>query len=365
MFHLGRGLTKKQKEALYKKEKARSKAPPWNGPAPSFRVKFDPFHKQPSWLLLPQDGLNFFQRSILDVPPTTPFSAIYLKSVSFEKEYPQDSFNYALVLTKDPYTEINTSIFRAYSKNQKLRWNLKRIFLTWKKKKLTVVNEQDIVTQEPPVKPVKIISWQSKTINLFEASTLLKDSTIRLLHHDMLILEPQMPRNPYTNTNLTYAQCLCIHQQFRKAGLTNWLWEAFAESSFNLKILENRFVTPMKLKILDQIIEDKDSPHTHEFIMDFILGEYSHHGVLYPPSERMILKTLRTAWNSDHCQEWITLCKRFWRCQIANLDGAAIHAKSYHLLIRRRLGWASTEPIVVTPTDDVTATALILMALNL
>jgi len=364
MFHLGRGLTKRQKEALYKKERNKSKVSPWEGPAPSFRVKFDPFHKHSSWLLLPQDELNFFQKTILDVPPTMRMSLIYKKSISFEEEYPEDSYKYALTATKDPHTEMATSVREAYSKNQKLRWNFKRILVSWKKNNLTVVNENDILTQDPPVKPVKIISWQSKTINLFEASTLLKDSTIRLLHHDMLILEPQMPRNPYTNTNLTYAQCLYAHQQFRKAGLTNWIWDAFAECSFNLKALENRFVTPMKLKILDQIMGDVSSPHTHEFVMDFILGEYSHHGILYPPSERMVLKTLRTAWTSDYCQEWIALCKRFWRCQITSVDEAAIHAKSY-LLIKRKIGWATTEPVVVTTNDDVAATALILLALNI
>ena len=364
MFHPGRGLTKKQKEALYRKERNKSKAPPWKGAAPRFRFKFDPYKKHASWLLLPHNDLNFFQKSILDVPPTTRMALIYDKSISFEEEYPEESYKYALTATKDPHTEINTSVREAYSKNQKLRWNFKRIAVAWKKKRLSFANEDDILTQEPPVKPVKIVSWQSKKVHIFEASTLLKDSTIRLLHHDMLILEPQMPRNPYTNTNLTYAQCLYAHQQFRKAGLTNWIWEAFAESSFNLKALENRFVTPMKLKILDQIMADVSSPYTHEFVMDFILGEYSHHGVLYPPSERMILKTLRTAWNSDYCQEWINLCKRFWRCQITSVDETAIHTKSY-ILTRRKIGWATTEPVVVTTNDDVAATALILLALNI
>ena len=167
MFHPGRGLTKKQKEALYRKERNKSKAPPWKGAAPRFRFKFDPYKKHASWLLLPHNDLNFFQKSILDVPPTTRMALIYDKSISFEEEYPEESYKYALTATKDPHTEINTSVREAYSKNQKLRWNFKRIAVAWKKKRLSFANEDDILTQEPPVKSVKIVSWQSKKVHIF------------------------------------------------------------------------------------------------------------------------------------------------------------------------------------------------------
>lgn len=289
-----------------------------------------------SWLLLPQT--NYFQRALLNTGQT--FTDIYYASLSFESMFPEDSIQYGFARGAFPlylsYQEIEMSIRYAYRKNMQVRTAMKFLVNLWKAKRMRIVNEVDVVTQEVPKKPVYIHCWATKTIYQYEATTMLRDSVTRLLSNDSLILEPNNPRNPYTNSNLSYASCLSLHQQFRRIGATHWVWEAFASSQFDTYELSKTFEVPMKIECLNLLIKDTHSPFTTEFIMDFILGEFNYHGRC-APSEIAVEKALTYEPRSPCVQEWIDLCKNYWKSQIYfdKRTISNIHARTRKLVSNR------------------------------
>lgn len=288
------------------------------------------------WLLIP--STNYFQRALLNNSQT--MSEAYLAHTSFRELFPSTSIQYALACGAFPtylkYDEIDASIHFAYNLNMRIRTAMKMLLNAWKMKKMRIVNELDVVTQEIPKKPVHIRCWATKTIYQYECATMLQDSVNRLLIHDYLILEPNMPRNPYTNMNLGYAGCLSLHEQFRKWGVTHWVWEAFAKCEFDIYHLSKVFEVPMKIECLDLLMKDIDSPFTIDFVMDFIIGEYNYHGVL-APSESSVLQGISYRPIGNVVQQWIDLCKNYWKAQIYFDDReiASIHAKTRRLLSRK------------------------------
>ena len=276
--------------------------------------------KPKSWLLLPERTLSYFERSMLRSNSADSFINPYLQSISFIRKYPENSIGYAFAKGAFPtqlsYTDINELIANTFLKNMRVRLCMKKLLCAWKTRHMKIVNDVDIVTQDPPKKPVLIVDWQTKTIYQFEASTILRDSFIRLMNHDLLILESQCPRNPFTNSDLTYGACLSIHSQLLKAGVTNWLWEAFADSNFNVNTLNKNFDVPMKLYCLDLVLREHTKYDTLEFVMDFIAGEYVHHNIINPPDDAVILGIIKRNWMRPSIRSWVALCRRFWRSKI-------------------------------------------------
>lgn len=305
-------------------------------------ILFDPHPK--SWLLLPERTLSYFEREMLRGNDVESFTNPYLRSISFVRRFPEDSIGFAFAKgafqLKMRHSEISMLIMDSFYKNMRVRFFMKKLFTLWKKKKMRDVNDVDIVTQEVPVKQVMIVNWQTKTIHKFEANTILHDMFLRLMHHDVLMLLPLSPRNPFTNSDLTYGNCVSVHEQLRRAGATNWLWEAFAESNFNMNTLKDNFEVPMKLYCLDSLLKESTNYDTLDLVMDFILSEYNYHLITLPPSETLVLGVLKHQWAKPIIQRWVELCRKFWRGMIKHNIDQNIHATSMKL-INLSKGWGS------------------------
>jgi hypothetical protein len=337
MFHIGRApKVSKYSRKPIKKKKVAKKEFEINETNETYEILFTTKPKQ--WLLIPHHTLSFFEKSLLRSDQTTSFIHPYLQSLSFATTYPEDSIGYIvakrLFPTELSYCETRDQVKNTFIKNIHIRQCMKRIVNAWKLKKMKIVNDVDVVTQELPLKLVKLVDWPTKTIYQFEASTILRDSYNRLMNHDLMILETLSPRNPFTNTDLTYGNCLSIHDQLRKTGKTNWLWEAFANSQFDTTKLLKTFEVPMKLSCIDLILKDSSNMYTIDFVMDYILGEYVYHKIQNPPSEKMITALLVKRWENPTVQSWICICRTFWRAHICNLPNEIIytHIKSKELI---------------------------------
>jgi hypothetical protein len=296
--------------------------------------------------------MSYFQRSIFATEET--LTDAYFASLSFKKQYPEDSIQYGFAkgafysTTTLSHDDIHLSIISAYQKNMKVRMCMKKLMNRWKMKRMRIINDVDIVTQEVPVKPVYLRCWATKTIYQFEASTILRDSVIRLMNHDCLFLEPKYPRNPFINSDLTYGACMSLHEQMRAAGVTHWLWEAYADSDFELEILCKKFQIPMKLECLNSMLKDTKSYMTIDFVMDFILGEYTYHSAP-APTESAVILTLSNTWTHPTIASWVKLCTEFWIAEISyDIRGKEnVHRKSRHLIIKTHI-WGSLAIFVCT-----------------
>jgi hypothetical protein len=238
------------------------------------------------------------------------------------------------------YEHLSQSIEALYDKNMKIRWAMKRLLNIWKNRSIRVINDTDVATQEVPKRPVISIDWRTKTAYQFEASTILQDSINRLLNNDHLFLKPLPPRNPFTNSALTYGQLLSIHNQLRKNGKTNWIWESFAASNFNLLKFETTYEVPVKLRCLDILLADYKSIITVDFILDFIMGEYGYHVLYRRPNESTLMRVIVTKWENPKIQEWVRLCREYWKNNIRSRhdQNMRIHIQS-EILIRSIKSW--------------------------
>lgn len=307
----------------------------------SFNPKFT--GRPTSWLILPLNPLSFFQRLLYE-HSTNSFTGPYFTSVNFVTKFPPNSYEYsmakALYPTPIEYDKIPISIEEIYLKNMRVRWAMKKLMNAWKRRHFKFMNEEDIATQEIPKNPVVLINWATKTVHQFEAMTILRDCVNRLLNHDELFLLPLDPRNPYTNEPLSYGTLISIRNQLRRAGISHWLWEAFVASKFNMILLEKNYEVPMKLRCLDLLIKNNTHFTTIDFVMDFVIGEYSYHSFRSPPNESTVMNALITKWDTPKVQEWIKLCVLYWTNEIRcrNGENILVHMKS-EILIRSIKSW--------------------------
>jgi hypothetical protein len=297
-----------------------------------------------SWLIVPRTNLNFFHKQF-DLCSTDSFVQPYNYGKYFTLKYPADSIGYAMGRAAfssitQTYDELADSVEALYTKNMKLRWTMKSLLNLWRSRQVRIINETDLATQEIPRKPIIFTRWSTKTAYQFEAMTILHDSLSRLLNHDQLFLNPLPPRNPFTNILLTYGELVSMHNQLRKVGKTHWLWEAFVTSNFNVRTLEKAYEVPMKLRCLDLMMSDTQSLATLDFILDFIIGEYTHHIMYKPPGENTAFRVLTTRWDTPKVQEWIELCVAFWKNHIRGRDedNAHVHHRS-EVLIQSIKSW--------------------------
>lgn len=297
-----------------------------------------------SWLILPQTNLNFFQKQF-DLCSNDSFDQAYNYVKYFSLRYPPNSLGYVMGVSafkaaEQSYEQLSQSIEALYDKNMKIRWAMKRLLNIWKNRSVRVINDTDVATQEVPKRPVISIDWRTKTAYQFEASTILQDSINRLLNNDHLFLKALPPRNPFTNSALTYGQLLSIHNQLRKNGKTNWIWESFAASNFNLLKFETTYEVPLKLRCLDILLADYKSIITVDFILDFIIGEYGYHVLYRTPNESTLMRVIVTKWENPKIQEWVRLCREYWKNNIRSRHdhNMRIHIQS-EILIRSIKSW--------------------------
>lgn len=312
MFHPGIPSTRRRQQRHHRQRNVSSES---RTPPPKTLFLLSSTKK---WILLPEHTLNYFQKSILSFPSSCTFTEIYKYIESFEKDYPENSmqmgFLYTVSKSNLPYEQIQESLFDAFYMNQALRWKFKKLLFHWISKHSKQVNTADLVTLEVPSKPVYLIDLNQRKKYVFESSTILKDAYTRIMNHDGLILDSKYPRNPYTNEILSFEDCIFLHNQLRRYGTTNWLWEAFARNKFSIEKLQHEFEAPMRLQCLQSIFNEFNF-RAQELLVDFILEQYESHAK-YPPPESIVYKVIRVCKNHPFVEDWISACKEWWTYQI-------------------------------------------------
>jgi hypothetical protein len=306
MFKVGRAPPRPDKSRRPKKNVSKTK----------FNLNLiHPFGK--SWLLIPFSLLTPYQRIILNSIPQN-YKDLFASTTDLESYYSEQSKDYvylrAFYKSELSFSEIQTQIQQAFEQNQRLRLAFKRLLNLWRAKHIELVNSVDIVTQEPIQKPVSIIDWNLRKQYQFEASTILQDSTLRIMNHDALMMESLFPRNILTNTNFTESQCISLYYQMKKYGITNHTWECFAKSGFSLKKLLYTHEVPMRLEIMEKLFKTY-TWDSADLIVDFIDLQYRELNEVVP-DESFIFYSLKKHWENPYVKGWVYLCRMYWAAQI-------------------------------------------------
>jgi len=203
----------------------------------------------------------------------------------------------------------------------KLRLAFMKLLHHWRFKHLKIANTDDIVTMDPPKKPVYIVNWKSRTAHVFEASTLMRDITERLLHHDGVFEESAEPRNPFTNSPLTQAQMISLWNQISLYGIhTSTAFSAFRQARWNMQTFQTEYTAMLKLNALRKTMKNPDEYDYMDRMMDFIQYVYEAKSELCDVT--LYKNAIRYKNGNSIVQGWQRLCTLYYESLILYTNNA-------------------------------------------
>jgi hypothetical protein len=267
-----------------------------------------------SWLLEPFD--EYGPRIYTELSPyNLSFQDRYSRVLYFNKlnELEKIFLEKKIVDSTKQYCDTQLDCLKAFRANQKLRWSFKKLFLAWKNKKFHLVNDTDIITMEHLKKPIFIYDYKTQKKYQIEAKSFLVDSLNRFLIHDDFFPKSKLPRNLYTNEELTFSQIWSVSMQLKKYGLTNWCWEAFVKSSFSVNTFLTDFEIPIKYEMVKRCFDDATSLDAKWFISELVLANTE--GV----TAKLIKWGIYNKVSHNYILKWRDICQQYWK--IAVLKG--------------------------------------------
>lgn len=195
------------------------------------------------------------------------------------------------------------------------RFLFRKLLQAWRFRKLRSVNSEDPVTLYPPKQSVWIVDWHQKSKYVFEASTLMRDITMRLLEHDGFFEDPQSPRNPFTNIPLTQSQMISVWNQLSSTSIyPSAVFSEFRRVRFNIATFFLEYATPLQLHAFRQTMRDPTHIDYQERLIDFIEYAYDQESIdCYVQSYKYAMEHY-----SDHgiLTTWAKLCTEFYEASI-------------------------------------------------
>ncbi len=222
-------------------------------------------------------------------------------------------------------------IERAIFKTNRLRGILRRFLNRWRISRFQKVNEEDLFTCEIPKYPVQVVDWSSKSIWVFEAHSLMRDITNRLLHHDGLFEVPLAPRNPYTNLPLTASQTISVWSQLMRYPVPGSLpFTAYRASRMNLNNFRFEHRIYLAIHALRKTFEDITFYETKEKMLDFIELAFERQGIDVNMDEYEFV--INRFPNTEQLQKWKHLCEKYHEFEIKYADFDTARAKAHDKL---------------------------------
>lgn len=218
-----------------------------------------------------------------------------------------------------------------------MRRKMTKLARLYRFSKLSSSNTEDIVTMEVPKYPVWIVDWENNTKYVFEAHTLIKDITTRLLHHDGIFAEPQFPRNPLTNLNLTTAQLVCVWRQIFSMPLkVSFAITAFKLAGFSIDRFELINDVYLQINALKDTMNLGKCFDYREKMEDFMFDIHTQRDV--DPCKLVIGNAVRQ--HSEHrlIKAWAKNCYKFYEAEILYRNNPGVLLKEKEKITQASYG---------------------------
>lgn len=211
--------------------------------------------------------------------------------------------------------EFYESLYEAVKYTKRVRGIFRRFLHRWRLTRLTFMNTEDIFTSEIPKDPILIVDWKTLQVWQFEASTLMRDITARLQQHDGFFEDPQVPRNPYTNSPLTQSQTISVWNQLSQSRAVASSWFSnYRQARWQMKKFLEEYNIPIQLHAFRATMRNMSHSDTQERLLDFIQYSYNQnimdcdelsykYAITHYPEHKIILK-------------WRDLCLKFYEASI-------------------------------------------------
>ena len=203
-----------------------------------------------------------------------------------------------------------SSVLKAIYMVLKCRFILRRFLHHWRASRMNIMNSEDIFTGESIKNPVYITDTRGRNSFIFEATTLHRDITERLLNHDGFFSEPQPPRNPYTNKPFTLAQEISIWIQISRAKIpVSWAFTAFRASRWNIEKYETEYAMPLQLNSSRKTLSNVNSDYGRERLFDFIRHSYISEDIIF--NSVIFSFIIKNHPNNIYVKKWRSLCIKY------------------------------------------------------
>ncbi len=313
-------ITKKMKINQRKSKKTSKKQvvefPPW------FQKYFKQITEKDMWLKTPIFNIfpdSLFLNSISSIMycilPSVEQQNYILQAWSKPPFGTPESWTGSRFWSPELVEELKNGIFKV----NRLRSALRRFLNHWRLTRFNKANEEDLFTCEVPKHPITIVDWSSKQIWTFEAQSIMKDMTNRLLNHSGCFEEPLNPRNPYTNLNLTASQTISIYSQMLKYTIPNsFPFTAYRASHMNLNCFRFEHRIYLAIHALRKTFEDIHYYETQEKMLDFIEMAFDRQGAeVNSDAYEFVIKRFS---QTEQLQKWKQLCLKYHEFEIKYAD---------------------------------------------
>ena len=159
---------------------------------------------------------------------------------------------------------------------------LQRFLHQWRSKRLIVRNTEDVVTLGSITNPIHVVDWSGRHLYQFQADSIMRDITARLLNHDGLFDFAQVPRNALTNEPLTLSQQISVWLQLdRSRTKGSWPFAALRACRWDIHRFQDEYGIPLRLYSLRKTMQDIHHIDTREALTYFIEMIHNYVGSIY------------------------------------------------------------------------------------
>lgn len=271
------------------------------------------------------DTSNFFLKSPTYLDNTIPekYKPYYATQTYSLKDIWKiiESYKYTLSVYKHTPRFANEfqeflSYFTFYTR---IRYQFKRLILAWSYKCLQkkALNDTDPFTLMPVTQPLILYDMPLRGHWVFDAKPFLEYVESKLMYHEELILEPQMPNHPFTNVPISFVILCDLIYQSKKYHASSWICDAFVEYKGNLRLFTTDFSFPLRKRCLESVLAN---PHDSNFIYlfhDFLEDQFEYNNIENNELFNMIQKAVCVLPNLPYCYKWRDLFKEYYMHMIA------------------------------------------------
>ena len=140
-------------------------------------------------------------------------------------------------ILKNPlYTEnFKTNLEKYYQKNNKIKFICYKWFLKLRRKLSTSCNEEDLYNNKITEKSKNVYIIYKKSCKwLFDLNQLSDIIDKSICYSDSIYPDPKLPKNPYTNKNLTSLELIQIYKQLKLENKQSIYFDLFHKYSFDI-----------------------------------------------------------------------------------------------------------------------------------
>jgi hypothetical protein len=202
-----------------------------------------------------------------------------------------------------------------------------------------IMNTEDIITLEVPKQPVYVINFHKRFTYVYEAETLKRSITSRLLISDWMFENPEMPLNVLSNQPFTIGQFISIYSQLKSYGVFSWIFDRFRSCEFKILKFKLRYKHELRMKAIESHFKNEPE-NCKDTAIDFFVTSALNFGLSHISIERF--KNLYEIYPlCNYIEDWVSICKHYYLShQLNDTRGLAINVLKVSDFMHRYLNIA-------------------------